>query len=479
MKMRKAAFATVALCSACVALAQSPGIGMSAGSDVSRSPFLGAVPEGQATTQPLPLSLEAAIQLGLRRNLGAVLSSEAERAARGQRLVALSELLPEVRALVRESSQQSNLAAFGFSGFPGIRQIVGPFGVFDARGSLSQSILDFASWNDSRASAQNQKAAGFSYQDARETVVLVVTALYMQVVSGASRIEAAKAQVLLAEAAHSQAVDRKNAGLLPAIDVLRAQVELQAQRQRLISNENDYEKQKLQLARAVGLPVGQDVELTDKLPYSAVEPIGFDEALAQAYQSRTDYRSLEARVEAAEYRLRAAQSERLPTLSFHGDYGTLGPTPANSHGTFTAAVSLDIPVYTGGKVKGEVLEAEAAVEQQKAQLADLRSRIGFEIRSALLDQKAAAEQVDVNRSAVELARKQEEQARDRFAAGVTDNLEVVQAQEALAAANESLISSLYDYNLAKASLARAMGGIEGKISRWLTGGTHGEPSGRP
>jgi outer membrane protein TolC len=351
--------------------------------------------------------------------------------------------------------------------------------VFDARGSLSQSILDFASWNDSRASAQNQKAAGFSYQDARETVVLVVTALYMQVVSGASRIEAAKAQVLLAEAAHSQAVDRKNAGLLPAIDVLRAQVELQAQRQRLISNENDYEKQKLQLARAVGLPVGQDVELTDKLPYSAVEPIGFDEALAQAYQSRTDYRSLEARVEAAEYRLRAAQSERLPTLSFHGDYGTLGPTPANSHGTFTAAVSLDIPVYTGGKVKGEVLEAEAAVEQQKAQLADLRSRIGFEIRSALLDQKAAAEQVDVNRSAVELARKQEEQARDRFAAGVTDNLEVVQAQEALAAANESLISSLYDYNLAKASLARAMGGIEGKISRWLTGGTHGEPSGRP
>jgi outer membrane protein TolC len=483
MNIRIARFAVVVL-GACLAYAQGPGAGMSTSSDLSssnfsRSPFLGAVPEGQATVEPLTLSLAAAIQLGLRRNLGAVLSSEGERAARGQRLVALSKLLPEVRALVRESSQQNNLAAFGFSGFPGIQEIVGPFGVFDARGAVSQSILDFSSLNDSRASIQSHKAAEFSYQDARETVVLVVTSLYMQAVSGGSRIEAAKAQVSLAEAAHNQARDRKNAGLLPAIDVLRAQVELQAQRQRLIADENDYEKQKLQLARAVGIPVGQDLDLTDKLPYTAAEPISFDEALSEAYQSRMDYRSLEAQVRAAEFRYQAAHSERLPSLSFRGDYGTLGPTPANSHGTFTAALSLDIPIYTAGKVKGETLEADAAVEQQKAQLADLRSRIGFEIRSAMLDLKAAAERVEVNRSTVDLARKQEEQARDRFAAGVTDNLEVVQAQEALAAANESLISSLFSYNLAKASLARATGGIEGKIGRWLTGETHGEQNNLP
>ncbi len=455
-----------------VALAQAPGGGMS--SDLSNSPFLGAVPEGEATAEPLALSLQDAIQLGLRRNLGAVLSSQGERAARGQRLVALSKLLPEVRALVRESSQQSNLAAFGFSGFPGIQQIVGPFGVFDARGALSQTILDFSSLNDSRASVQTHQAAQFSYQDARETVVLVVTSLYMQAVSGESRIAAGEAQVSLADAAFQQATDRKNAGLLPAIDVLRAQVELQAQRQRLIAFQNDFEKEKLQLARAVGLPVGQQLDLSDKLPYSEAEPVRFEDALTQAYQTRMDYRSLESKVLAAELRVKARHSERLPSLSFQGDYGTLGPTPANSHGTFTAAVNLDIPVYTGGKVKGETLEAEAAVEQQKAQLADLRSRIGFEIRSAMLDLNAAAEQVDVNRSAVDLARQQEEQARDRFAAGVTDNLEVVQAQEALAAANESYINSLYSYNLAKASLARAMGGIEENISRWLTGEQHGQ-----
>jgi outer membrane protein TolC len=422
----------------------------------------------------MTLSLEQAIQLGLKRNLGAVLSGEGERAARGRRLVALSDLLPDIHALVRESSQQNNLAAFGFSGFPGIRQIVGPFGVFDARAALTQSLVDVPAWNDARASAKDLEAAQMSYKDARETVVLVVASLYMQAVSGGSRVEAGKAQVALAEAAHQQALDRKNAGLLPAIDVLRAQVEMQAQRQRLIAYENDQQKQILQLARAIGLPDGQAVQLTDKLPYAHAEPIGMEEALTQAYESRMDFRTLESRVKAAEFRVKSARAERLPTLGFRGDYGTLGPTPMNSHGTYSAAVTLDIPVYTGGRVKGEALEAESMLEQQRAQLADLRAQIGFEIRSAMLDLDAASKQVEVSQGTVEVAREQEVQARDRFAAGVTDNLEVVQAQEALAAANESLINSLFSYNLAKASLARSIGGIEQSISRWLTGDAHGQ-----
>ncbi len=466
--------AALALLAAAVCFGPSGAFAQISADLSSNNPFLGAAPEGEASAESLALSLDAAIQLGLRRNLGAVLSSGAERAARGRRLVALSEMLPEIRASVDESSHQNNLAAFGFGGFPGINPIVGPFGVFDARGSVSQKIFDFESLNQSRAGKENHEAAKFSYQDARETVVLVVTSLYMQAVAGASRIEASQAQVSLAEAAHNQAVDRKNAGLLPAIDVLRAQVELQSQRQRLIAYRNEYEKQKLQLARAIGLPSGQQIDLADKLPYSAAEPIAYDDALAKAYETRMDYRSLEAQVRAAEYRVKAAHSQRLPTLSFNGNYGVQGPSPADSHGTYSAAVNLDIPLYTGGKTKGETLEAQAALDQQQAQLADLRARIGFEIRSSLLDLHSAAEQVDVNRSAVDLGQQQEQQARDRFAAGVTDNLEVVQAQEALAAANENYISSLYSFNLAKASLARAVGGIEGNISRWLTGEAHGQ-----
>lgn len=430
---------------------------MSGSTERSVSPFLGSVAEGEATSTPLKLSLDQAIQTGLRCNLGAVLSGERERGARGQRLVALSELLPEVDGHIRESSQQTNIAAFGFKAFPGSSSILGPFAVFDARGSVRQSILDLESLRKVQASAQNVKAAEYSYQDARSVVVLVVTSLYMQAIAGESRIESAQAQVALAQAAHKQALDRKNSGLLPAIDVLRAEVEEQAQQQRLIAYQNEFERQKLQLARAVGLPLGQQLELTDKLPYSPAAPPEFSAALAQAYQARMDYRSLQAQVKAAGYHVQSARATRLPTVEFRGDYGTIGESPASSHGTYSAAVTVDIPLFTGGKKKGETMEAESALAQQKAQLEDLRSRIAFEIRSALLDMNSAAQQVEVNRRAVELAARQEEQARDRFAAGVTDSLEVVQAQEALARAEDNLINSLYDFNLAHASLARATG----------------------
>ncbi|MBN9656945.1 MAG: TolC family protein [Acidobacteria bacterium] len=438
--------------------------GLLAGSVAAQqNPFLGAVPEGQATGGPLALTLHQAVERGLKHNLGAVLAGHSAKEARGERLVALSQLLPNINGRVTETSQQVNLAAFGFDSFPGIHPIIGPFGVFDTRATVSQTILNFRSLRGSQASVAAQKASELSYKDARDTVALVVTSLYLQSASELSRIEAVEAQVAAAQALYNQAVDFKKEGMVPGIDVLRAQVELQAQKQRLIAARNSFEKSKLSLGRAIGLPDGQEIQLTDAMPQATPPAPAMEEALARAYEGRMDYQSLSNRVKAAELSARAASAGYLPSVGFTGDYGVLGKSPVNMHGTFMAGVGVNIPIFQGGRVKGEVLEAQAALAKERAQLDNLRGQIAFELRSALLDLKSTAEQLDVNRSAVTLAKQQSEQARDRFAAGVTNNLEVVQAQEAVAAANENFISSLFSYNLARAQLARAMGGIEKNV----------------
>jgi len=431
--------------------------------------FHGSVASGAATSTALPLSLADAIARGMKTNLGALLANQDVRSAQGAHDEALSRLLPNLTAGISETSQQINLAAFGFSNFPGISEIVGPFGITDARASVSQPLLNFKSLYNTRAATADRKAATLSSQDARDVVALVVTGLYLQTTAAASRIETGRAQVKSAQAVYDQAVDFQKNGVVPAIEVLRAQVELQTQQQRLISYQSDTDKLKLRLARAIGLPDGQVFDLTDNIPFSPVPQLRLEDAIARAYTGRMDYQSAAARVQAAELARKAIDAQKLPTAEFDANYGDIGPNPDHSHGTYAAGVSLSVPVFQGGRVKSEVVQADAELERRKAELADLRGRIAFEIRTAYLDLASAGEQTRVASSTVSLAQQQLTQSQDRFAAGVTDNLEVVQAQEAVATANENYIASLYVYNAAKATLARSIGNAEKTIPSILQG----------
>ena len=433
------------------------------------SPFLGGIPGAPVAATPLALTLEDAIGRGLRQNLGLFLGEQGTRSAQAARLNARSGLLPNVSAGVSDIGQQINLQAFGFPSFPGIAPIIGPFNVFDARVSVSQAVVNLTSLNKARAGAENLRAAQLSYQDARDIVVLGVAGLYLQTISSRARIEAARAQFNTAQALYQRAVDMKQAGVVPGIDVLRAQVEMQALQQRVIFYENEFEKQKLGLARAIGLPVGQPFTLADQVAYTPPPPLAVEQALQQALENRADYRSAAALVSAAESAKRAALAERLPGLQFEGNYGAIGFRPWESHGTFAAGVTLAIPVFQGGRTRADILQADSALEQRKAELADLRNGVEQEIRVSLLDLKASGDQVAVAESAVKLAAEQLKQAQDRFTAGVADNLEVVQAQEAVATANENDISALFGYNLAKATLARALGGAEKTYLQFLRG----------
>ena len=438
----------------------------------SQSPFTGSEPEGKATPQVLQLSFQEAIDRGLRNNLGLLLSGDQTITARGERWKELSNLLPNVSARVLENVQTQSLTALGLKSnvfpFP-IPRVIGPFNFFDARASLSQSVFNFRDLEKERSASESLKSAQYSYKDARELVVLAVGNSYLQAIATAARIEATDAQVQNAQALFNKATDQQQAGLSPAIDTLRSQVELQTRQQQLIAARNDFARQKLLLARVIGLPPGQEFILTEKAPYQALTPLPVETYLQRAYASRQDYQAAQAQVRAAEFSRRGATAGYYPSLDFNANYGDIGVTPAHSNGTWQVNGGLTIPIFAGGKVHSDVLEADAQLKQARSQLGDLRGRIDYEVRAALLDLNSAAEQVEVARSSVELAEETLTQSRDRFSAGVADNLEVVQAQDSVAAAHDSYIQSLYAHNLAKVELAYAIGDAEQGVKRYLKG----------
>ena len=429
----------------------------------------GGVPTGQVTPGALPLSISDAIARGLKQNLGVVLGEQAVRSASGSRWQALSGLLPAAGVQLSQAREEINLEEYGFPVSPGQSPILGPFNVSAVHLTATTPIFDYSAIERAKAGGQAASAAKHSFRDARDLVVFAMANMYLQAITGESRIEAARAQLATAQALYDRAVIEKQAGVIAGIEVLRAQVQLQSQHERVIFFENEFAKQKLALARAIGIPLGQQIELTDRAPYAALASMTLDESLKQAYASRQDLQGAEALVKAAQAGKQAAIGEGLPSAHLTADLGRSSSAWDSLHGTYAVAASVTIPIFQGGRVHGRVVQADAQVKQQEAQVADLRARIEYEVRSALLDVRAADDRVHVAKSAADLAGEQLAQARDRFTAGVSSNIEVVQAQEAVATATDNYLSALYAHNLAKISLARAIGLSEERAQQFLGG----------
>ncbi len=431
----------------------------------AQSSFQGSVPTGRATGTALALSLKDAFDRALKYNLGVIQSDLNTRAVRAERLRSLSALLPNLYGQLSGSVQQINLQAQGLRlitipGIP-IPTIVGPFSVADIRGSLTQTVFNWADVKNLKSASESERASLYAYRSDRDLVVLVTAIAYLQVLSDAANVESNRAQVRTNQVIYQRALDQNKQGVIASIDVLRAKVQLQTQQQQLIAAENQLAIDKLTLARIIGLPNGQDFLLTDTVPYAPLSGITLDQALAQAYATRPDYLSAKALVRAAELALEAAAAENYPSVELNANYGDIGnPNFGRSHGTFAVAGAITIPLFLGTQVRADKLQADSALQDRKAQLADLGGKIDDQVRTAFFNLHSASELVAVGQSNVELANQTLAQAQDRFNAGVTNNVEVVQAQQAVAAANQSYIASLYSYNSAKISLAQAIGVAE-------------------
>jgi outer membrane protein TolC len=407
---------------------------------INSTTYQGAETTDKATNGVLDLSLDDAIARGLKFNLGLILTTQSQLSYRGSQLQELQSLLPTVNGSLKESVEQTDLQALGLRG-AGFPAIIGPYGYTDLRGSLDWSLLNISSLQNYLASKHNFTSAQLSVKDAREMVVLTVGNAYLTCIADKALIEAVQAQVDTAKISLDQAIDNHQAGTSPLLDELRARVDYQTQQQSLISAKNQYEKNKIALARAIGLPLEQKFQLTDQAPYAALDNLDADTAVKQALANRNDLKAMDEQVTASEYARTAATAERLPTIKFSGE----------------------------AKLRGDAQQAQSQLDQKRAQASDLQGQIGADVRDSILDIQAAAKQVEVARSNSELAKEALSEAQQRFKAGVADNLAVSQALQSVAQADNQYVGSLYQHNLAKLSLARALGVAESSYKMYVGG----------
>ncbi len=445
------------------------------------NPFFGSVTARPVTGEPLKLSLDDAIGLGLKNNLGLRQAEIGESSLQGQKKQALQHFLPTLTLTGSNGVYQHNLAALGFG--PGTIAKFGslfPGGIpsgkfsFITKDDLTDGQIHFdqtlfsgpviAGW---RAVGAAEKSAYYSKMSARGEVVQQVATAYLRAIADSSEVDNALARQAADQLSLDQVHQAHLAGVAANLDELRARVQLQAQQQSLIAARNNLEKDLILLKREIGIDPGQPIILTDPAPYSELAAQTPEELRATAYKSRQDYQNLQAQVVELRAVQSAYRSQRLPTLSFGGYYGVSMVNGAGTHGNFVAMGTLKLPIFREARIRGDVEAAQANLDAVSAQLANLRVQIDQQVRSALLDATASARLVEVARSSVELASRALADETDRVNAGVDDTLPLVTAQATLAAAQSNLVQSLYQYNLSKLMLARTSGVLETQYRAFL------------
>jgi outer membrane protein TolC len=435
---------------------------------INSTTYQGSEVKDAAIPGVIDLSLDDAVARGLKFNLGLILTSQGQMNAHGTQLEQLQYLLPTVDGKLTSAVQQTDLQALGLRG-GGFPAIIGPYGYMDVRGTLKWSLIDISSLQNYLASKHNFASTQLSVKDARDMVVLTVGNAYLTCIADQGLIDADQAQVDTAKVSLDQAISNHQAGTSPLLDELRARVDYQTQQQSLITATNQYEKDKIALARAIGLPLEQKFRLTDQAPYAALDDINADSAVKEALANRNDLKAMQELVTAAQHARSAATAERYPTVKFDGDYGDIGVNFASSHGTGNATGSLDVPLFEEAKLRGDAKQAQSQLDQKRVQVSDLEGQISADVRDSILDIQAAAKQVEVARSNSELAKEALSEAQQRYKAGVSDNLAVSQALESVAQADDQYVSSLYRHNVAKLSLARALGVAQSSYKTYVGG----------
>ncbi len=425
--------------------------------------LLPALLAAQAST-PLELSLKQAIDMALAPdgNARVRLAQEALKQAETRATQARAALLPNLDASVSEQNQTRNLAAFGIKislPIPGFTfpELAGPFTVFDARASATQTIFDFGAIRRYQAAKTSIQATGAENDATKDQVARQVALQYLTTLRTAARVESTEADVKLAESLLQLAANQKEAGTGTGIEVTRAKVQLAQARQLLLLAQNDWRQAQLELLRTMGLRLDTPVRLTSTLDLKSTEDVTAEKALEVALRTRADWRAQLQREEAARLSYSGVRLERLPSVAGFADYGSIGTGLTNAIPTRTYGVSMRVPVFDGGRRDARRTESRSQYEQERVRTIDLRRQVDLEIRLALDDLSSASDQVAVAADGLTQAQAEVEQAQRRYKAGVATSVELTDAQNRLARARDNHIAALFLLSRARLDLWQAMG----------------------
>ncbi len=422
----------------------------------SQNPFLGSVPAGALVPGAMPLSLKAAVALALRANLGFVDSEQDHIRSRAARIRALSLLLPQIKVTSTEEYRNIITDTLGFQKL-GEPQTITAFNYQTAHVEYNQSLLDVHALYDIRAKAKEVEASKAAMADAENIVVLASLSSYLLVAASQTRLETAKAELATAVTAEALLQSRVKHELSPEIDEIRSHVAMRSAELRVTLATTTLEKDKLSLTRVIGLPIEQEFTLTDGLTYHEAPLIQLPELLSKAAEMRQDLKAAKARLRAAEQTMKAQQAQRLPTIDVRANAGETGVTYGGALRDYEVEGRISVPIFTGRRIESDILNAKAILARRKAEFADTQARAIYDVRTALLDLAGANTSVQVSTENQALAQEGLRQAKDRFEVGVTNVVDLIQAQQAVAEAEDNRIASVYAHELAKLMLIRATG----------------------
>jgi outer membrane protein TolC/ABC-type transporter Mla MlaB component len=413
-----------------------------------------------APAEVLKLTLDQAVALALKQNTTAQIAILTAAQSVQDKNIARAELLPHADLDVSDSVQRINLEAFLGHKIPGFSQHAGPFQVFQAGPSFGTPVFDLTLFRRFQAARDAANAGKADSLSTREQVILLVVSQYIGTLRNIADVEASQSRVDLAKALYDQAADLQKEGVGTGIDTLRANVELQNENQRLIEAEANRETSLFGLSRLLNLDPRQKIELADALSFFDTPQPDVEASIDTGLATRQEWKSLQEQVRSAEHDKKASSESRLPSMKFQGNWAYTGASSTTGIPTYNYEVSASMPLFTGGRIHAEIVRADLSLQKLHEQQADLRNQIALDVKTALINLDSARNEVKVANLGVQLSNEEVDQARDRFKAGVANNIEVIQAQDSLARANDNQITALYRFNQGRADLARAVGQME-------------------
>src|SRR6267378_235878 len=379
---------------------------------------------GNRPTEALRLTLDQAVGLALKQNTTAQIAVFEAAVSEQDKNISRADLLPQASATISDEVEKVNLLAQfgGKTSFPGFPKTIGPYQLFSAGPSFGAPVFDLTLWRRYQAAQNTVNSSKASSLSTREQVILLVVSQY--------------------------------------IGTLRGNVELQNEKQRLIQAQTDRETSLFALSRLLNLDPRQQIELRDSLSFFDTPQPEVEPSIELALAERQEWKALESQIRSEEYQRKASQDSRLPALRFDGNFAYVGTSGNTTLPTYTYQGSVNLPLFTGGRIHAEVVRADIEIKKMDQQKDDLRNQIALDVKTALLNLQSARNEVQVANLGVQLSKEEVDQARDRFKAGVANNIEVIQAQDSLARANDNQIAGLYRFNQARADLAGSIGQME-------------------
>ncbi|HEY6384842.1 MAG TPA: TolC family protein [Candidatus Acidoferrum sp.] len=420
---------------------------------------------GTAPTGVMRLTLDQAVSLALKQNPTAQIAIITAAESVQDKNVARAALLPQANLSVTDTAERINVEAFFGKKFPGIPQHAGPFQIFSAGPTFSAPVFDLTLFRRYQAARETVNASKADSLSTREQVILLVVSQYIGTLRAVANVEASQSRVELAQALYDQAADVQKEGVGTGIDTLRANVELQNEKQRLLEAEADRETSLFGLSRLLNLDPRQTIELGDSLSFFDTPQPEVAASIDSALAERQEWKALQQQLKAAGLQKKASSESRLPKVDFTGNWAYLGGSSTTGIPTYNYEAAVSVPLFTGGRIHAEMVRADLEIQKLQQQEDDLRNQIALDVKTALINLDSARNQVAVANLGVQLSKEEVDQARDRFKAGVANNIEVIQAQDSLARANDNQIAALYRFNQARADFARSIGQMEKVYSK--------------